>query len=825
MRTNIIYNEDCLEGMKLLDDNSVDSIVTDPPYELGFMGKVWDNTGIAYNIDLWCEALRVLKPGGHLLAFGGTRTYHRMACAIEDAGFEIRDQIQWIYGSGFPKSLNISKAIEKDIGILHETTETLFNNHHGKRDLTKKSDYGYKYEPQHESAKQWKNWGTALKPANEPICVARKPLSEKTVVANVLKWGTGGINIDGCRVEYTSDEDKKKVMNGNDEICNFKGNTYNYKDYEKIHKRGKGHNQGRFPANILLTHHPDCELIGTKKIKGDKGGIRKSGTELFDRSPKNKDTKRIGHADENGIEMVSSYNCTEGCPIKILDEQSGVTVSSGGSGELSQKTAPNNNIYGNYKEGYISDGLGGYSDKGGASRYFNQFEWQDEDFFLYTAKVSKSERTCDGNIENKHPCLSPDSLVVTNKGFKKIVNIKIGEEIYSEDGKFHKVINKTSHPYNENIYKIKVRGTNIPVYASHNHPFLIYEPIRKNKNIIDYNIKWKEAEEMNVGDYTMTPLLNIKEKKPKIEDKNYWFVMGLWLAEGSFQKAGHGENIYPVFSLHEKETELIERIKKISNKNISVYNTKENKGIKVIVFDNEIGIYYKKMCNKLAHKKELHKDILMLPQQYKEEFLNGYIIGDGSRIRNYIQVKTVSQHLTFQLKLLGESIGYIVNIYQCDDRNKETGIGNRKFKNKHIEYQVRFYNKNLNIQNRKPTKPSIIKYNGLKYRINYIKEITKEKYNNNIINLTIEGSPTFQTAIGMSHNTLKPLKLMKWLVRLVTRKGGIVLDPFCGSGTTCIAAYLEGMNYIGFEKEKEYYDIAIERLKYYKEKGVQQKLF
>ena len=155
----------CKELIKDLEDNSIDSIVTDPPYELGFMGKKWDNSGIAYDVELWSECLRVLKHGGHLLAFSGSRTYHRMVVAIEDAGFDIRDQIQWVYGSGFPKSHNIGKAIDKMQG----------------------------------DAKQWDGWGTALKPAHEPICVARKPLIG-TVAENVLKYGTGGINIDGCRV-------------------------------------------------------------------------------------------------------------------------------------------------------------------------------------------------------------------------------------------------------------------------------------------------------------------------------------------------------------------------------------------------------------------------------------------------------------------------------------------------------------------------------------------------------------------------------------------------------------------------------------------------
>lgn len=150
-----LYRGDCLAVMRTMQDGSVDSIVTDPPYELGFMGKSWDSTGVSCNIEVWREALRVLKPGGHLLAFSGSRTYHRMTCAIEDAGFEIRDQIMWVYGSGFPKSKNLDG--------------------------------------------DWQGYGTALKPAHEPICMARKPFVG-TVSTNVLTHGTGALNIDGCRV-------------------------------------------------------------------------------------------------------------------------------------------------------------------------------------------------------------------------------------------------------------------------------------------------------------------------------------------------------------------------------------------------------------------------------------------------------------------------------------------------------------------------------------------------------------------------------------------------------------------------------------------------
>jgi hypothetical protein len=246
---NKVIQGDCLEKLKDLEDNSVDSIVTDPPYHLvsivkrfgkegsapakegkdgsfkrlsgGFMGKTWDGVdengkGIAYNVDMWKECLRVLKPGGHLLAFGGTRTYHRMASAIEDAGFEVRDMIEWVYGSGFPKSRNIGKDVEKiNVGGLKNLKQ--IGTKQGIKCETGTKGYSYSKEyvagkcmggrqisgeiPVYEINNAWGGWGTALKPAHEPICMARKPLAEKTVAENVLKYGTGGINIDESRVE------------------------------------------------------------------------------------------------------------------------------------------------------------------------------------------------------------------------------------------------------------------------------------------------------------------------------------------------------------------------------------------------------------------------------------------------------------------------------------------------------------------------------------------------------------------------------------------------------------------------------------------------
>ena len=245
-----VWLGDCRVQMSRLADDSIDSIVTDPPYELGFMGKSWDATGIAYDIKVWQECLRVLKPGGHLLAFGGSRTYHRLACAIEDAGFQIRDQIMWVYGSGFPKSLNIGKAIDKAAGAERENGKLKWK---GGTQLGVINDDSWKPKDVYESqastdeAKEWDGWGTALKPAHEPIVLARKPL-DGTVAQTVLTHGTGGINIDGCRVGM-SDKDKEQSLN------NWKPNGYELK--ESIYEFGteivatEQNTQGRFPANFI----------------------------------------------------------------------------------------------------------------------------------------------------------------------------------------------------------------------------------------------------------------------------------------------------------------------------------------------------------------------------------------------------------------------------------------------------------------------------------------------------------------------------------------------------------------------------------------------
>lgn len=272
-----------LDLLRTLPDCSVDSIVTDPPYELGFMGKKWDSTGIAYSVELWSECLRVLKHGGHLLAFSGSRTYHRMVVAIEDAGFEIRDQIMWVYGSGFPKSLDVSKAIDKQQGVeptvigsrvLSGTAAIDGNTGRASVAAEGRDSIGAKKEvpittATSPAAQQWSGWGTALKPAHEPIVMARKPLGEKTVAKNVLRYGTGAINIDASRVEGKLEGDPNR-------FAKTDGGSFNKFTQSAPVVR----TEGRFPANFI--HDGSDEVLALfPDVKGQVGMSKTQGGHRF----------------------------------------------------------------------------------------------------------------------------------------------------------------------------------------------------------------------------------------------------------------------------------------------------------------------------------------------------------------------------------------------------------------------------------------------------------------------------------------------------------------------------------------------------------------
>jgi site-specific DNA-methyltransferase (adenine-specific) len=407
---NQIICGDCLKVLKDFPENSIDSIITDPPYGLEFMGKEWDKFKKGKNIGggttglntpfgrkralpsfyqlkkcwdktgtstiglngiprfallsksnlidyqqfsyQWAkECLRVLKPGGYLLSFGGTRTYHRMTCAIEDAGFEIRDCIMWVYGSGFPKSLNISKAIEKMKGVKPIKKKPAYGRIASKELIEKRGWHNINnaltMPPlQTSEAKQWDGWGTALKPACEPIVVARKPLSEKTIAKNVLKWGTGGINIDESRIgiENIDVHDAPKGT-----FAGGEQNRGSIKNYRK--------HQGRFPSNLILDEQA-AELLDQQSGKRPGGAF----------PPKRGSSAFFGLGDaENRNEFVG----------KISDK--------GGASRFFKVIKPY--VYSDKKykvKGFIKDckpqAPSNYNDGKNPSRFF------------YVAKASKAER-------------------------------------------------------------------------------------------------------------------------------------------------------------------------------------------------------------------------------------------------------------------------------------------------------------------------------------------------------------------------------------------------------------------------------------------------
>ena len=301
-----IHHGDCIETMNAMPPESVDAIVTDPPYGLGFMGKKWD--GLPPSLE-WAEACyRVLKPGGHIAAFGGTRTWHRLAVAIEDAGFEMRDSLAWLYGSGFPKSHDVSKAIDKLAGAEREVVGVV-KRAPGAIGSKSRVAYGYRptvrdtttaniTAPATPEAAEWDGWGTALKPAFEPIVLARKPLAEKTVARNVLAHGTGAINIDGCRIEGEADRPMPRTPSGGilrldgchtvDELRalaeagektptgrDARKTLARHEAYSARREEGgeKATNTGRWPANVLLDHHAAAwvdEQSGTLKTGAKK---------------------------------------------------------------------------------------------------------------------------------------------------------------------------------------------------------------------------------------------------------------------------------------------------------------------------------------------------------------------------------------------------------------------------------------------------------------------------------------------------------------------------------------------------------------------------
>jgi len=428
----VLHNGDSLEVLKTLPDASVDSVVCDPPYGLsnhsaedvlgalrawldgkpyqpkgtGFMGKGWDS--FVPGPEIWRECFRVLKPGGHLLAFAGTRTQDLMGIAIRLAGFDCRDEIRvegvlgWVQGAGFPKSKNVALSIDKGEGLpdrgraIPTASTHLPGGKYADEKLT--SNVVPPYEARTEEAQAWEGWGTALKPSHEPVLMFRKPL-DGTVAQNVQQHGTGAINIDGCRVKTTDN------LNGGAYAEN--GTERHDGDENWRYKREGGAGDfkqptGRWPSNLVLCHTPSCVQTGTKTVEAPVINRFDDGMKPFGEGAGHAYTSTGG-----GTEEIVTWDCVDGCPVKALNEQSGTLTSGNPSGvrnEGGTMLAGGGNLA----------PLTGFGDSGGASRFFPQFQYTAEDApFRYVSKVSRSERNegLEGLPENNHPTVKPIELM------------------------------------------------------------------------------------------------------------------------------------------------------------------------------------------------------------------------------------------------------------------------------------------------------------------------------------------------------------------------------------------------------------------------------
>ena len=362
---------DCLEILPTLPANRIDTCITDCPYELGFMGKSWDNAGVSFQKETWEQVYRVLKPGGFLLAFGGTRTWHRIAVAIEDAGFEIRDTICWLYAQGFPKSHNIAKAMNKKEGIEFESkpAEGVGFMRPDSEDWNITKNQLIQKGNNSKNAELWEGWGTALKPSFEPIIVAMKPI-DGTYVNNALTHGVAGLWIDGGRISTNPDVDDPRLGG--------KGSWKTDKAAQNVYEGGYAGKDiasspnGRWPANTILSHHPDCKQTDeTITIDGYTINRWKDNAHPFGGGAGNEYESE--HKEDKEIAV---WECVEDCPVRLLNEQTGILKSGNSNGFKGEHTA---DVYGKYAHNQINPETV-YADAGGASRFF------------YCAKASKRER-------------------------------------------------------------------------------------------------------------------------------------------------------------------------------------------------------------------------------------------------------------------------------------------------------------------------------------------------------------------------------------------------------------------------------------------------
>jgi hypothetical protein len=451
----------------------------------------------------------------------------------------------------------------------------------------------------------------------------------------------------------------------------------------------------------------------------------------------------------------------------------------------------------------------------------------------YTAKAARAEREAGlyaewgedenegGKRKNVHPCLHPDALVLTERGYRPIQTVQVGDKVYGENGQFNPVSHVSHHPHTSpNLYEVAVDGTNYTLLATDNHPFLIWRPTRKGKSVTGGVVAWVPGEEVRAGDYTMTPVPTFTASKMSL-DAEGWFLFGLYLADGVLHRGGHGSSIYPSFTVGDTKPHNLARIEAYGASRgvkVGVYEKAGAKAKQVILFDADMGALFASLGGHGAEGKALASDVWAASPTDRATLLQGYLSGDGCRVngRKYLQAKTVSPDLASHLTLLGEEAGYKVCLYRYEG-GKGKGIAGRMFKSVLPVYHLYFYEQNLAHEGgagRKPSRPTTVTYAGGVFSLRRVSAVTLVPYAGEVWNLTVDGSHTFHTPVGMTHNTVKPTEVMSRLLADISKDKGPVLDPFLGSGTTLLACVETGHDGIGIEREREYLEIADARVRH-----------
>jgi DNA modification methylase len=729
-----VLNGDNLELLKSFPDNHFDAVVTDPPYGLGqepnavevmhawcnngfhevkgrgFMGKEWD--AFVPQPNFWREIFRVLKPGGHVLAFYGTRTYDWGVMAMRFAGFEVRDCIQWLYGSGFPKSHNISKAIDKMYGAEREVVANPLLKKQTGQDAGKglvgaKSRLDFiTPTPSTEDAKEWDGWGSALKPANEPIVLARKPLEKGLSIAeNVLKYGTGGINIDGCRV---GNEGATKRSHQSEYPKKENGTEDRSGHWARVGHEIEELNKGRFPANIILTHHPECVCRGLKKVKGsrcEKPSDCKTSTGAMADAFKNiqGDRPPRGFGDENNEETIEDWICIDG--------------------------------------GFINSPciyLDGYE--------ISIFNCQ------YYFEIIQRHRVNSHNLatlytHNKDKYSFWDYETFHDLGWKQLPSFRVYYQFLSH---FYDVLVQTFQVYD----KLSVQQCNDVLDALnhllellHNHVYQHLDPLS------------------NESDYYPDNLV-----KHILENKEFY---SLFLNKISYRNA---DILFQELEQNDFRDNIL-----------------ENK-----IFEDFLS-YLTKM--ELNNSCILHLRQMLFCLSLQINFSNQIYYKKFELPTCPIRIMDEQSGTTKSGKVKDDKLGYeghsntsfIRGISNASNQHGDTGGASRFFYCAKASKSER--NKGLEGFEQKENKHST-------YGIHSDEGLIHNGRNPENRSRTMSNF----------HPTVKPVKLMQYLVRLITPADGIVLDPFCGSGTTGIACKLQGIRFVGMEQDAEYCKIAEARI-------------